>query len=497
MIKILVAALVLVGAGAWARWTDAAHLVAGGLAILVLLGAGLAIGALRRRGSTEDLETDLAEEAAGGVLREGVAGLFWGGVTLGVTALIYSYALPPFYPLLVGDCPSLLPKLDIYEETAAWPKAVDLVDTRLRRPIDRACYDQLAERKCHYLIEWSKTLPPDQARAKLEEADRWAERNGLADYRTVIRLMHEQLQPTPTAPPPSPVFVTPTPSPAPTPRHLPPGTTVELSGIDGAYFPPTLFAYLRVTGPDGEPITDLTATDLRLEVDGKPVEDFTVSHYSRAPGAICAALAIDYSGSMAGEPLAAAKAGARAFLGLLSAKDQVAIIGFNNSPQLLQSWTSDPQAAGQALDLLPAQDWTALWDAVWLAGSELGSCPGRKVVVILTDGADNRSEHTLEEAIAQARRVGLSVFVIGLRTQEYDGAVLQRLVSAVGGRYVEASTPAELEDHYREMVGAIRSEYRLALTLDRQPDGGAHRLRAAVGGPEALVAEQTYQEPAP
>lgn len=493
--KLAVAGLLMAAWGALARWQDAAHLLAGGLAIVALVMAAAIVGALRHRGAVEDLDEDLAEEGggSGSILRDGVAGVLLGGAGLAVAALIYSYLLPPFYPLLVGDCPTLVPKLDIYEETTAWPRAVALIDARLRRPLDRECYAELAGRKCRYLIEWSKTLPREEADAKLAEAERWAQSNNLADYRTIAQMMRAQLQPTP---PPSPILVTPTPSPAPTPRRLLPGTTVQLTGVDAAYFPPTLFAYLRVVGPDGQPIGDLAASDVRVEDDGQPVSGCSLSHYSRAPAAICAALAIDYSGSMSGEPLTAAKAGARAFLGFLGAKDQAAIVGFNDRPQMLQSWTSDRQAAMRALDLLPAQNWTALWDALWLAGEELGSCSGRKVVVVLTDGADNRSQHTRDEVVAQARRVGLSIFAIGLRTAEYDGQALQELVQAVGGRYLEASSPDELETHYREMVGAIKSEYRLALTLDRRPDGNAHLLRVQVGGPDPLAAELSYQDPA-
>ncbi|MDI7276178.1 MAG: VWA domain-containing protein, partial [Anaerolineae bacterium] len=177
--------------------------------------------------------------------------------------------------------------------------------------------------------------------------------------------------------------------------------------------------------------------------------------------------------------------------------DRVEVIGFSDRPQILQAWTADRQAASQALDLLPAKDWTALWDALWLAAGELSGCSGRKAVIVLTDGADNRSQHSREEVAEQARRVGLSVFAIGLHSAEYDAAPLQALVQSVGGRYAEASAPGELEEYYRRMAGAIRDEYRLALTLERRPDGADHRLRVSVGGPEPLVVERTYQDPAP
>ena len=492
---LLVGLLTMVLVGAIAGWNDLLHLVAGAAAAVMLLAGAALVGLLRRRATPEGLNGYLDEDELGqnrSALREGAGGILLGGVGLAVGALIYSYALPPLYPLLVGDCPQILPKLDIYEEASGWPQAITLIDARLQRPVDDRCRTELAARKTRYLIEWSKTLPREQAIAKLQEAERWADENQLADYRTIAQLMRGRLSPTP-----SPVFVTPTPTPAPTPRHLPAGARVEFAGIDTAYFPPTVFAYLRVVDADGKSITDLAVSDVRVEDDGQPVRHYSLSHFSQAPAPICAALVIDYSGSMKGEPVAAAKAGARAFLGLLGAKDQVEVIGFSERPQLLQAWTGDTQLAAQALDLLTAGDWTALWDALWLAGDELSGRSGRKVVVVLTDGADNRSQHSPDQVIEQARRVGLSIFAIGLRSEDYDGTALQRLVAAVGGRYLEAGGPGELEAYYRETGGAIRDEYRLALTLERQPDGGAHRLTIRVGGPQPLVAEQSYQDPRP
>ena len=499
MRRLLVAVLAIAAFALLAGWTDLLHLLslAGSVLVLALLALGIAIA--RRRAEPEPLELDREEELnlAPTLLRDGLFGLVFAGLGLGAAALIYSHALPPLYPVLVGDCPQLLPRLAIYEDAQAWAKAITLIDTRLSQPLDAACQTELAERKCRYLIAWSEQLPPREAEARLREAEAWAKDRGLGNYHTIAQLMRQRLQPTATPPPSTPVLVTPTPEPTPTPRSLGPGATAQFSGLDGTYFPPTLFAYMRVSDAAGQPIADLQESDVRVQDDGRPVTNFTLSRFSQSPASLCAALVIDYSGSMEGEPLAAAKAGARTFLGLLGARDQAAIIAFNDRPQLLQGWTADKQAAGAALDALPAKDWTALWDALYQAGGELAGCAGRKVIVLLSDGADNRSQHTQEQVIEQARRLGVGVFVIGLRTGDYDGGALQSLVQEVGGRYTEAANPQELEEYYRQVAGAIRSEYRLAINLERQPSAGSHQLRILIGGPQPLVLEQTYQDPGP
>ncbi len=487
-----VAGVAMAVVAAIAHWTSPLHLLAGGLALVLLAAVALTMSAWRRRRTPEDLEgyLDEAEEvAAPTALRDGLGGLALAGLGLALGAVIYSYALPPFYPLLMGDCSQLLGRLAIYEEAQAWPRAVAAVDERLARPIDEGCARQLAEAKCRYLVEWSKALPREQADAKLQEAEAWAQANDLPNYGEIARLMRAQLVPTP-----GPTMVTATPPPSPTPRALPAGTTAQVSGLDLAYFPPTAFVYLRVADGAGTPIDGLTASDLRAYDDGQLVESLSLSQFRHDPVPIQAVLVIDSSGSMGGEPLASAKAGARAFLDLLSARDRVEVIGFSDKAQVLQAWTGDRALASQALDSLEAGGNTALWDALCLAGGDLAGTSGRKVVVLLSDGGDNRSQHSQADAIAQAQRAGLSVFVIGLRSQEYDGAALRALVAAVGGRYAEASAPAELEEYYRQTAGAIRDEYRLALTLPRRPDGQSHRLRLEIGGPQPLVVEQAYND---
>lgn len=491
VLRLVAAAGLIAAVGLLAGWSDRLHLLAMAVALAVLALVGLAARALRRRGGAGEAEGGLDEEEAraSSVLRDGLIGLTLGGAALLVSAAIYAWLLPPFYPLLVGDCPRILPRLAIYEEAKAWPQAVAVIDARLARPLDNACRTQLAERKCRYLIEWSKTLPRAEAQKKLAEVERYAQENRLPNYREIARLMQSQLEPTP-----APRLVTPTPTPAPTPRNLA-GAQAELTGLDLTYFPPTVFAHLRVTDAAGQPIANLGTSDVRVYDDGQPVPGYSLSAFSQEPAPVCAALVIDYSGSMAGAPLEAAKAGARTFLSLLRDGDQVEVIGFGDRAELLQARTTDRQAAAAALDLRPAKDWTALWDALWLAANDLSGCPGRRAAVLMTDGADNRSQHTQEEVAQQLRRAGLSLFVIGLRSNEYNGPVLQALVEAVGGRYAEASDPGQLEAYYRDVAGTIRNEYRLALTLTRPPGGGPHRLRIELGGPQPVVVEQTYQDP--
>lgn len=444
-------------------------------------------------------------------LKDILAGLLLGAIVLGMTT-VCAPILDPLIedlitPLSRHACNQAIPRLDDFAEVKAWPKALSIINEALEQPTGyEACRDELILRKCEYIETWGNELAKqnnrDEALALAAECSECVQQYNLPGEG--CELLAKKLEPTPT---PAITVVTqevtvivptatpspsPTPIPSPTPRAV--SGTARIVGIDGSLFPPSLVAYLQVWDESGMPITDLKESDFRVFNDGQPVNDFRSVPFSQSPPPICAAVVIDYSNSMSGAPIRAAKSGARTFLNLLTAKDQVTVIGFNTKVHKLQGWTLDKASASEALDQISPTGWTALWDAMWLATNEFSNCQGRRALVVLTDGTDNRSERNREEVANQARAVGAELFVIGLRTGEYNGSVLQALVDQVGGKYNDTADLAEIERFYREIAGTLQSEYRFVLTLDRGPDSNTHQLRIEVGWPESIIAEEAYQD---
>lgn len=509
-LQLIIAIIVMIAVGALSRWSDCPHLIAGGVAVVVMVLLRLLFRGFRDLGS-------LGHVVIGGIL--GIVGVALALVTWTVFG-------PSVIEPLCGGCSSqLLEKVELLEEARAWPAAISLIDKSLEQPANDTCRAHLVQRKCNDLLEWSRDLPLEETRAKLEETVLWADTNSLTDCRRmaeaemIARAPTPTPQPTPTpkpAPTPPPTYTPPptptppptytppptntptcTPTPTPAPTTLPAGSSAQIMGVDATSSRPVVLVYLQVLDASARPLTWLQATDFQVFDDGQPVLP-AVFHFSQSPSPICAALAIDLSGSMSGDPLEAAKRGARTFLSLLADGDYVEIIRFSDKPEVLQGWTSDKLWAGKALDsLTEAGGRTALWDALWQAASDAERCSGRKALIVLTDGGDNNSVRTRDDVVKQAKEAGAGVFVIGLRTPEYDGPALQGLVEEVGGVYTETVKPAEFEKYYREVAGAIRSEYRLALTLSRKPDGRSHRIRIEIGWPDPIVLEQTYQDPSP
>jgi len=118
------------------------------------------------------------------------------------------------------------------------------------------------------------------------------------------------------------------------------------------------------------------------------------------------------------------------------------LMTFAQTPEVVQDYTTDADNLTQALDKLDASGGTALFDAIIEACEKnLRSAPGpglpRRVLVVFSDGDDNLSKHSLEQAVEVALRTEVRIFVVsanGYGQQSPGEDVLKRLVDETGGR---------------------------------------------------------------
>lgn len=202
------------------------------------------------------------------------------------------------------------------------------------------------------------------------------------------------------------------------------------------------------------------------------------------------ALAIDTSGSMAGSPLAAAKAAARSFLAQLPANVPVSVIGFGASPKVVSTRSSNRAAQASAINSLTAGGETALYDALGASLSQLPSGSGtRRAIVLLTDGGDTASAGSLDATASALAAAGVSLFAVELSTAESNPAALARLTSATGGRVVPASNPTALAGAFDSLARQLVRQYAVSyssgasgptdvdVSLDTQGVRASTRLR--------------------
>ena len=170
---------------------------------------------------------------------------------------------------------------------------------------------------------------------------------------------------------------------------------------------------VTVTDANGRFVSGLTKDDFVVYEDGRPqvVQQFDSD---RVP--VSLGIALDTSGSMAGEKIQAAQAALNRFLfDLLGKNDQVFLYRFDSQPQLIQGWTSDRGAVSRALGTANARGGTALYDAVAEAiplaqkGSER-----KKALVVISDGEDQNSHLALRDAQQLIRESEVLVYGIAI-----------------------------------------------------------------------------------
>jgi VWFA-related protein len=122
-------------------------------------------------------------------------------------------------------------------------------------------------------------------------------------------------------------------------------------------------------------------------------------------------------------------------------KHQIFLQTFDSTSSIVQDFTNDPQILNEKIRTLKAGGGKALYDAIYFACKEKLMKAGppedtRRVLVVLSDGRDVQSEHTLEEAISMARKAEAFIYTLGITAYGYDNPgdeILEQLSKATGG----------------------------------------------------------------
>lgn len=172
---------------------------------------------------------------------------------------------------------------------------------------------------------------------------------------------------------------------------------------------------------------------------------------------------IDVSGSMRGTKLAAAKEAVSRFLSVLSKSDKVALISFSTSPRIESDFALDRSKTRAALRAVAASNAnTSLYDAVDLAERiSWGAAPGRRIIIVLTDGKDNCSACHLEDLVRATEQRDVVIESIGVGG-DADANVLKRLASVSGGYFAAARDPQGEASIYQNIARRIDTEYLVA-----------------------------------
>jgi len=278
----------------------------------------------------------------------------------------------------------------------------------------------------------------------------------------------------------------PTPAPAPTEETL----TLRVASRVVA-----LSAVVR--GKDNIPVQGLTKDDFELKQDGKDVPIRYFSEASELP--LTFAILVDTSGSQR-TLLSDEVLGSDVFFQTMLGRpqDRAMLLRVDAEVDELVAMTSSPNRLHLGLLGLYSRSSTAngtrLQDAIYdVARLKLSKQTGRKAMIILSDGGDNGSRKSLDEAIHEAQQHNVQIYCIeysvftpgaftsggiGIRRSNVDeGAkILKALAEQTGGRMYTVGKMS-LRSIYEQIGSDLRTQYELGYTPppDLKP-GSFHRL---------------------
>ncbi len=171
-----------------------------------------------------------------------------------------------------------------------------------------------------------------------------------------------------------------------------------------------------VTDESGRFVSGLLKEDFRVYQDG---ELQPVTHFNSERVPVSLGIAIDTSGSMDGEKMAAARGALNSFLDQLNdPDDEVFLYRFDSHPVLVEGWTRDKRRIAMELGRLQPRGGTALYDAVAEAIPLAQSGHNRKkALVIISDGNDTSSSTSVMALKQMIRETEVLVYAIGIDSQ--------------------------------------------------------------------------------
>lgn len=219
--------------------------------------------------------------------------------------------------------------------------------------------------------------------------------------------------------------------------------------------------YATALHRSGRPYEDLRREDLTILEDGAPQEILRFQRVTDLP--VHLQVMLDVSASMVDRLGVAREAALDLFRTGIAPRDRAALVTFNDHPYLASDFTNDMGELAGSLAGLKAERGTALYDAIVFGLYYLNGIKGQRALLLLSDGKDESSRFSFEQALEYAQRSGVAVYAIGLGKQPGPARrALSRLADRTGGRAFFIAEVAELAGVYGSILGELRSRYLIA-----------------------------------
>ena len=238
----------------------------------------------------------------------------------------------------------------------------------------------------------------------------------------------------------------------------------------------------------GQFVSGLKKEDIQIFEDGVLQEITylgTSTGEDRIPLSI--ALTLDTSGSM--QPsIDFLKEAATYFTGKLDASDQALVVQFNESVKSSAEFTGDVDRMDSFINGLQVWGGTALYDAVLYSLDRLRDRPGRKALILLSDGDDNGASSASKGGVtAMARSLEVSIYAVGIQGFDTPKGFLKNLAEDTGGAYYFPSKVGELIKVFEAISKDLKNNYLIAYSPMRPADNTYRKIEVKIARPEVTV----------
>lgn len=258
----------------------------------------------------------------------------------------------------------------------------------------------------------------------------------------------------------------------------------------------------------GTLIPTLTKDDFTILEDGKPQ---TIKYFTRETDLpLTIGLLVDVSGSQRNLISIEQSAASQFFSQVLRKKDLAFLLMFGEEAELLQDYTGSPRLLTEGLNQLRVSSGvqgihpgpvptisqprgTVLYDAIYLAANEkLKGEVGRKVICVITDGVDQGSRMTLNQAVEAAQKADAVIYSIDYSDPGAYGGFgfgigggegsLRKMSDETGGHMYKVDRKHSLDQVFQELQDEMRSQYMIGYTpLNEAKDGSYRKIDIKLG----------------
>jgi Ca-activated chloride channel homolog len=259
---------------------------------------------------------------------------------------------------------------------------------------------------------------------------------------------------------------------------------------------------VSVRKPEGGFVKGLSQKSFQIFEDGKPQE---IVFFAQEGLPTRIAIVLDSSGSVRTE-WGTIKSATTRFLERLRPEDAFSLITFSSDIRLKMDWGNKTDRLDSVLTSVYCKGNTKLWDAIWVVANDVfKGVTNKKAMIIMSDGMDNESDVSLDEALKAAVRSEVAIYVVSkteavlrLFESHYENVpqeqffaadqVLRKLAYETGGRVLYPNSFGELGDVYVQVDEELRNQYSIGyISTNTAKDGSYRKIGIKANAPGASV----------